>query len=84
MAKEPRIVEVQWEDAWSTSDVTPFRDPELNEQIVRRSVGWLLKTRPNILLCASPYVGFERGQDFTSIPRSLVKKIRELKPVKDA
>lgn len=83
MAKEPRIVEVEWEDAWSTSEVTPLSDLELKEPLVRRSVGWLLKTRPNILLCASPYVGFERGQDFTSIPRSLVKKIRELKPDKD-
>lgn len=83
MAKQPPIVEVEWEDAWSVTELTPFDNPTLKEPVIRRSVGYLLKVRPSLLLCASPYADFERGQDFTYIPRKLVRKMRVLKPDKD-
>ena len=84
MAKEPPIVEVEWEDAWSISDVTSMEEKLLHESIIRKSVGYLLATKPSILLCASPYLEFDKGQDFTSIPKKLVRKMQILKPEKDA
>ena len=72
------LVEVKWEDAWSSGS---HRDPDdkfLTEPAVTTSVGFLLKRKPRLVLAQS-MTQAQRVYDTLTIPKGCVKKIKRLK-----
>ena len=84
--KEPRIVEVTWEDAASFGGDVLW--PEVNKKAPReaflcKNVGYLAYKGPDLVVISPSrnreYQGSMKLREFWQIPTSLVRKIRYLR-----
>lgn len=79
--KEPRIVKVEWEDAWNSGS-TQFGDKELIEEppFILRSTGYLVQNdKRGISLAMERGPGNRPNRYVTFIPRAMVRKVIRLR-----
>lgn len=77
--RNPKIVCVEWEDTTSRSGYLDLKDPETYGITLTKTFGHLAKKNKHIVVVVSEV--FEDGdmRHSHSIPRKMVKSIRELK-----
>ena len=77
MRKYP-LVEIEWEDAYSTGSRQEKDNPLITGAYLRSSVGYLLQRRPRIVLAMTIDDG-KFVQDTITIPSKTVRKLTRLK-----
>jgi len=78
MTKKYPVVIVEWEDAWGTDQAANTDDLELRTPLIRRSAGYLIRKRPQMIL-AITLDGKRRLQNILAIPPKMVRKVTRLK-----
>lgn len=81
--KMPPIVEVEWEDAFSLDEEMDIGHEDAEQVHTRLSVGYLMATKPQVVLATTVARKLTTMQGTLTIPRGIVKKIRPLKGDKE-
>jgi hypothetical protein len=78
-AKLPPIAEVEWEDAFSLDEEMDIGHDDAEQVHTRLSVGYLMATKPQVILATTIARKLTTMQGTLTIPRGIVKNIRVLK-----
>lgn len=80
--KKYPLVEVTWEDAWSTGMQCKPDDSFLRTPALTKSVGYLLERRPRIILVQSLAQTSDRIHDTLTLPPHTERKVTYLTQTK--
>jgi len=72
------IAEVEWEDAFSLDEEMGIGHEDAEQIHTRFSVGYLMATKPQVVLASSIGRKFKTMQGTLTIPRGIVRNIRIL------